>query len=318
MRGAADLFIAGDWGTSRLRLYLCASYGADRPAQILAETEGPGVKDTSDFSACFMDAVRLLPVHAPSPPVYLVGMAGSSLGWKETPYAPCPAGWRAFASLAERVHCGGYDIAILPGAACVNRFGLPDMMRGEETQLFGWLKGAERCPPLLACLPGTHVKWVCVDDGLILRFESSLQGELYDILNRYSILTRGAGAGASPEPAREAFRRGVALMRDQPDLSLSSAVFAVRSLQLARSLATEEAPAFLSGLLIGADIRDIARPLLAAIPDARAIALIGAQQLCLLYADALAAFGIAADSIDGRQAVVDGVALFHRRRAEWE
>lgn len=131
--------IAGDWGTSHLRLFLC------RGTQVLERRDGPGVAELSAnaqpqaharrfavaLSAAIAPWVR---THGPMH-VWLAGMVGSRNGWQEAPYVPCPFDVRTLASSVLHLAANGANVSILPGARCVNPRGVPDVMRGEEAQI---------------------------------------------------------------------------------------------------------------------------------------------------------------------------------------
>src|SRR5476649_2586079 len=148
-------FIAGDWGTSRLRLYLC-----DTAGNVLARGEGEGAS-VADCAGRFAASVASWDKAHGALPAVLSGMVGSTIGWREVPYLKCPAKPATIADAALRFEADGRAIAILPGLSCVGKTGAPDVMRGEETQILGAL----RLHPHLAkgrhalCLPGTHTKW---------------------------------------------------------------------------------------------------------------------------------------------------------------
>ena len=147
-------------------------------------------------------------------------------------------------------------IAIVPGISC-ERAGLPDVMRGEETQVFGALAllGIDAATFVL---PGTHSKWVTVEGGRIREFRTAMSGEFYDLLRKHSILSRSLGPADAEAPFDEAtFDRGVhtALQGD----GLLQTAFSVRTLSLFDRLAAASLPSYLSGLVIGEELRG--RPL---------------------------------------------------------
>jgi len=132
-------------------------------------------------------------------------MIGSRQGWVEAPYVDCPASLTALSDHLVEVPLG--SLAIVPGVATRDAAGLPDVMRGEETQLLGAV-GADESG-VLAVLPGTHSKWARVEHGRIVDFTTFMTGELYAVLIDHSMLGRIAGH----EPgrlSREAFSQGVA------------------------------------------------------------------------------------------------------------
>ncbi len=187
-------FIAGDWGTSRLRLYLCDAAGG-----VLARTEGEGAA-VGGHAERFAAAVADWDAAYGRLPAVLGGMVGSTIGWKEVPYLVCPARPRAIAGAALRFQQDGRAIVIVPGLKCAGP--IPDVMRGEEVQILGAL----RLRPDLAqgrhifCLPGTHAKWVTVADGEVTDFHTTLSGELFELLRKHSVLARDTGRGRRRQP----------------------------------------------------------------------------------------------------------------------
>lgn len=306
-------YLAGDWGTSRLRLAL---YATDSVSRIIRFGEGPGVKQTEDFEAVFVEtANRLWPQDEPIC-AYMAGMVGANIGWRETPYAPCPVSAQSLTRHGVEFRIGNkFNIFIAPGASCVNYFGCHDVMRGEETQIIGVLRNsAPASGRRLICLPGTHTKWALVEDANLLRFETSLQGELFEVLDRHTILTKGFRAERSDEQAARTFDRAVILMRDQPEMSLSQALFMTRSLSLLGDLSPGEGRDFLSGLIIGADARDIPARFFRNDRIAPPVMLVGDPALTRLYARAFDHFDIAATEHDGGEAVTGGLNFFREQK----
>jgi len=127
-------FIAGDWGTSRLRLYLC-----DPAGNVLARGAGEGAS-VPDCAGRFAAAIVGWDKAHGFLPAVLAGMVGSSIGWREVPYLKCPARPEAIAASALRFESQGRAIAILPGLSCRGKTGAPDVLRGEETQILGALE----------------------------------------------------------------------------------------------------------------------------------------------------------------------------------
>lgn len=229
------------------------------------------------FDATFGDWMA-----APGARCLIAGMAGSRQGWAEVPYAGCPAGASDLAAglrwIIDR------RIAIVPGVA-VDDAGsdVPDVMRGEETQVLGALAllGIDAG---LFVLPGTHSKWVRVTGGRIEGFATSMTGEFYALLRRHSILAKSLPADDAAEAFdAAAFDEGVAhAMRGT---SLLRTAFGVRTLSLFERKASEALASYLSGLVIGDEVR--------AEPNAQAadVVAIGAEALTSRYARALAARG---------------------------
>ena len=300
-------FIAGDWGTSTLRLTLCGVAGSD-----LDTLTGPGVAVSGGafpeiFCALVAEWDRL---HGRLPAI-LCGMAGSTLGWRETPYVSCPVDARHIAQDIVRFDCAGRTIAIAPGLSCRNRMMNPDVMRGEETQILGAL----RCDPMLSegrhllCLPGTHTKWVTLRDGVVEDFLTGLTGELFDILRRHSILVR-----ASTEK-RDRTSNAFALALEQAaklaEADLVHLLFATRSRQLAGELSPCDAEDYLSGLIIGRDVAGALRLFDDVLFDAPRVTVIGAPELSDRYRLALESRAVSVVRLPGQQASLAGLAALY-------
>jgi 2-dehydro-3-deoxygalactonokinase len=268
--------VALDWGTSSLRAWLLGDAGA-----VLAEKSAPlGILKVpnGDFAAVFREACGDWLAH--SRPALASGMIGSRQGWVEAPYAPCPAGFEALARGLAWAEAGGARLAIVPGVSCVDARGVPDVMRGEETQVFGALDAADG----VCVLPGTHSKWVTVSGGRIEAFATYMTGELFAVMREHSILGRLMSADAAHAP--DAFRRGWESSLAGDD-ALLHRLFGTRTLGLFDRLAPEKAPSYLSGLLIGDEVRAAARGLAGS-----TVTVIGDPVLCERYREVLAAGGI--------------------------
>ena len=237
-------------------------------------------------------------------PLRMAGMVGARNGWVEVPYVECPADAGMLRGRLQRFRAGDLDATLVPGLACRNPRGAPDVMRGEETQVFGALA----LQPALArgrrvlVLPGTHCKWVQLEDGRIQRFQTSFSGELFALLRRHSQLA-GAVGGARDEAA---FAFGLA--RAQAVASLGHVLFEARSRQLREGMPAAAADDFLSGLVIGSDVQG-ALDLLAWQADGLGIGLVGEPALCARYAQALAGQGYSTSSLDGASCALAGLHL---------
>lgn len=290
-------FIAGDWGTSRLRLYLCDGAGA-----VLDRREGAGAAEP-DCAGRFAAAVAPWDDAHGLLPAVLGGMVGSTIGWKTVPYLACPAQARAVAGAALRFTQAGRSIAIVPGLSCTGPLGAPDVMRGEEVQILGALALA---PELargrhLLCMPGTHVKWVEMADGVVQRFQTALSGELFAILARHSVLARDSGPA---DPESPAFRQGLQAVRDAGAHGLLHLLFSTRSRVVTGMDGAAAAGSYLSGLIVGADV-GAGLGLSAVRPDR--VPLICSPSLAALYEKALAFYGVESAIVDGDDAALAGL-----------
>lgn len=236
--------IAVDWGTSSLR-------GArlDPAGRVLEEKSAPlGILNVpnGDFAGTF--AAQFGDWMKPAGSVCLIsGMAGSRQGWVEAPYAACPAGPEELARHLHWIEPG--RIAIVPGLSD-EQGGVPDVMRGEEVQIFGAMRLANLTDGLFV-LPGTHSKWATVRGGKVMGFRTFMTGEVYGLLARQSILARTLDVEA---PLDEAiFRRGVTEAGAGEGLLHNA--FGVRALGLFGRLTPAQSASYLSGLLIGEELR---------------------------------------------------------------
>ena len=295
--------VAVDWGTSALRGALLDDHG-----HVLEQVSGgqgilqvPQDEFGTVFEANFahwtsgggqFDSIS-------SPLALISGMAGSQQGWLEAPYCPCPAGFDDLAARLAWVQ--PRRIAIVPGLCCEHD-GVPDVMRGEEVQIFGALQlmGLQDAQIVL---PGTHSKWASVRAGRILHFRSFMTGEFFALLRQHSILSRtlptpsaadsmgsfnslsDPGAASAQRAADlAAFDDGVAhALRSK---SLLNTAFSARTLALFKRRTPTELVNYLSGLVIGEELR--AQDL----SSLNEVIVVGSEALTTRYARALTHAGV--------------------------
>ncbi|WP_295954752.1 2-dehydro-3-deoxygalactonokinase [uncultured Xanthomonas sp.] len=271
--------IVVDWGTSSLR-----GYRLDADGGILDQR-----RSDQGIAACqgrFPVTLAAL-IDGWDGDVVLCGMIGSRNGWIELPYAPCPADAAALAAAMRPLQdpaLPGRTLWFVPGVAS-DADAVPDVMRGEETQLIGLLALLAQEPPTAeihhVCLPGTHSKWVTLQDGRIASLATMMTGELYALLRTHSLLARLMDADDGVFDAA-AFDAGV--QRSGDPGGVLHHLFGVRSLGLFERLSAAAAPSYLSGLLIGHELR--AHPVLPPV-----VHLVGGSGLLARYAHALATLG---------------------------
>jgi 2-dehydro-3-deoxygalactonokinase len=300
----APAFIAGDWGTSRLRLYLC-----DAANNVLETREARGAAAARGEHERVLDTETSAWQSSSGPlPAVLCGMVGSSIGWVQAPYLPAPADPQRLAAASLSLRGGA--VRIVPGVSCRNRLGAPDVMRGEETQILGamCLEPALRRGAHLLCLPGTHTKWVVVRDGAITEFLTAPAGELFELLSRHSVLVGDAAAERAVNES--AFRDALARVRNLPQVELLHRMFEVRSRRLLGEMPEAQAAGYMSGLLIGSDAAGAARLFAPEIAAGR-VRLIGTAELVRAYSIALEAFAPGFQVIDGAAASLAGLGEIH-------
>ncbi|PTT33500.1 2-dehydro-3-deoxygalactonokinase [Pseudomonas sp. HMWF021] len=296
--------IALDWGTTSLRAYKLAAGGVVLEQRALSSgimqlPKTPRVLNGGEcadgFELAFEDACGDWLDAQPDLPVIACGMVGSAQGWREAAYCETPANVANLGnSLQTVVSLRGTRVHIVPGV--IQRSRLPNVMRGEETQVLGVLQNlpVDAGGDLLIGLPGSHSKWVEVLEGCITHFDTFMTGEVFAVLSDHSILGRTQQQGAPFDG--QAFDRGVqvALSADG-ELGVLSTLFSARTLGLTGQLAPTAQADYLSGLMIGHELVALAaaqrrRRNSAHLPS---IILIGNAQLCARYSRALDACGFA-------------------------
>jgi 2-dehydro-3-deoxygalactonokinase len=300
-------FVAGDWGTSHLRLFLCDADGA-----ALDSAEGPGVARVQrPFAEVFESLVEPWESRHGALPAVLCGMVGSSIGWTQAPYVACPALAETIAGGCISLRAG--RVRIVPGVQCKNRLGAPDFMRGEETQILGAaaLDGALRRGRHLLCLPGTHTKWVMRREGIIEEFLTAPTGEIFGALRDHSVLVPN-GSSNDDVAGSPAFDQALRRFNEFPRVQVLHRLFECRSRLLSGEIAAPDAPAFLSGLLIAADV-SAALDLFADSVAEQTVHLIGAARLTQLYAAALKSRSRVARRLDGAAASLAGLVRVHQQ-----
>ena len=289
----AEGFVAVDWGTTNRRAYridgsgACVSSSEDDLGVLSVEAGGfPAAVD--DIRAQFGDL-----------PLLLAGMVGSTRGWIDVPYVRCPAG---LDDLAGQLHWVVPDrVAIVPGLS-ISDEGHADVMRGEEVQLFGAVAAGLIPATGVVCHPGTHNKWVGLEDGRIIGFRTVMTGEIFNLLRKHSILAELLG---SEVQEGEMFAAGV--RRGLASPPLTAELFSVRAGVLLGEMERESAASFTSGLLIGIDLKaglDLA--------ERSEIYFMGRPDLTNLYAAAASEAGLVSNQVDGAQAFLAGAAAIAR------
>jgi 2-dehydro-3-deoxygalactonokinase len=263
--------IAVDWGSTNFRAYRISKDGAviercSSQGGILAIEEG-----------CFAEALTRQVgdwLEAGETKILLSGMIGSRQGWVETEYLSCPVGLADLANAVVKVPMLNAAVLLIPGIRGMDSQGVSEVIRGEETEAMGMLDtcGGEG----LVCMPGTHSKWINISNRAIVSFITCMTGDVFGALRNYTILSRIMTTDTTVDD--EAFLRGVARSADSG--GLLHHLFSVRTLSLMGELNEETSASYLSGLLIGHEVRE-------AMPFGAHVHLVGDPQLCSLYGQAI-------------------------------
>ena len=288
-----DGFIAVDWGTTNRRAYRLDAGG--QCVEEFEDAKGVLAVDPGGFPA----AAGAIRERLGDLPLLLAGMVGSTRGWVEAPYVPCPAGLEDLASKLCWIEPG--LTAIVPGLSSTIG-GRWDVMRGEEIQLVGAVASGLVAPNALVCHPGTHNKWIILDDGKIADFRTVMTGEMFNLLKSHGILSEFlSGDVAAGDSFREGVRRGL------EGGALTADLFSVRARVLLGNLAREDAADFVSGLLIGLDISVGLE--LGTTSD---FIVMGRPDLARLYEVAAAEAGRSSRTVDGADAFIAGAIALGR------
>ena len=298
-----DTIVGINWGSSNFRAFHIGADGnlldsIEQPSGIASLTREQMVALVAEVATRWPEAQR----------IYACGMVGSNIGWSDAGYVMCPVAPDGLASALHDVRIGEVTVSIVPGLACRRSAdGAPDIMRGEETELFGLL-ASHRLPSRgVVALPGTHTKWVRMEHGRVAEFMTAMSGEIFDRLTAAGLL---ASIVDGPAGAGEAFRDGVRNGYSGA-LGLGTLLFGARAKVIRGELARADGASYLRGMLIGAEIADA----IALFPEAAhaTVPLVGSGPVCALYAEALAIVGLAGQGVDARGASVDGFHALHAK-----
>ena len=300
--GDAD-FLGIDWGTTHRRGYRFA--GPEASVQVRADADG-ALACKGRFAAALVALEQQLDC-APSR-VVMAGMVGSALGWETVPYVDASV---RLQSLPQHLHrladsSPGHTLQVVPGYCVRDAHGRPDVMRGEETQLLGAVMAGHANGWFV--LPGTHSKWVFLEEGYIRQLRTYMTGEIFDLLRKQGTIASAIGGAAIDTAARsnwdaQAFADGVAAAAQG---ALAHLLFGVRARVVCGDLAPASATAYLSGLLIGHELHDV-------VGNGAGVdrfCIIGSPALATLYTDAAQSHGLACEALDAEQLFIAAMQHF--------
>jgi len=273
--------IGVDWGTTSCRAYLI-----DRVGQVIdAVGNDQGILHVKNHAFAEVLDGMIGSWRRPDLPIILSGMIGSRQGWTEVPYLNMPT---SVDQIAAGMTCHPEDplIYLVPGLAQDLPEQAPDVIRGEETQIIGAV--SETPSRQLLVMPGTHSKWVLIDNRQIVWFATFMTGELFAALKDHSILGRLMATDTERAP-RSAFEQGLDAHHSLPG-GLLQQLFSARTLGLFERLPADAIASYLSGLLIGHEIEEALGNLQERF-DHSSILVIGTSALADRYGKALAHVG---------------------------
>lgn len=288
-----ETWIAVDWGTSNLRVWLMS----DRQVvDAKSSNRGMGSLTPEEFEAALLELISdwLDGYSNDAMQIVACGMVGARQGWMEAPYVeiPCSPAESKFVqphTLDQRL-----NVSILSGLCQLDP---PDVMRGEETQVAGFLSGREDVSGIL-CMPGTHSKWICLERGSISQFTTALTGELYSLICEHSILKTLTEINGSDA---DEFAKGVAKAERAPEMIFNS-IFSLRARAVLHHSNQVETAAFLSGLLIGSEVASMIKNM----PSGN-LYLLGSGKLGELYSQAFSILGHEFEKVDVTELTLEGL-----------
>lgn len=295
--------ICVDWGSSNFRAFLL-----DDKAELVDSIyfdKGILELKPDEFEPILFDLLK----YWPSTPIILAGMVGSLKGWRNVKYITCPVKMQDLSqNLTHIINTQNRQVAIIAGVETGATGAQYDVARGEETQVMGAIEmiGQSLEKQAVFCLPGTHSKWMRIVDKSIVDFSTHMTGELYDLLIKHSILAPQPTSAAKIQDD-DAFIKGVKCAK--ADGGLAHHIFSARTNMLNGELQPDEIKPYLSGILIGTEIKEMQR----AIADMQHVYLVGTQTLNKIYQLALKQFDLPSSLIDGEKAAYTGMSFIAKQ-----
>jgi 2-dehydro-3-deoxygalactonokinase len=270
-----------DWGTSNRRAYVLNAQGD----LVRQHDDAAGILHVDgDFEGSLKNLLRALQLDRAD--VLMSGMVGSRNGWQQVPYLSVDQPLSRLQDALAEIETTIPDVRcrIAPGYQFVDEHGLPDVMRGEETQVLGVLELSGATGWFL--LPGTHSKWVHVEDGRITRFATFMTGELYSLMSQHGTLSK---VMTQHESVPEAFAAGLHAAQHG---GFTHTAFCCRAMVVTDRMPADHTASYLSGLLIGTELHEVLHKASADMQSP--VQVVGSPALVSRYLSALELLGIQA------------------------
>lgn len=289
-------FVGINWGSSNFRAYLI-----DKSGSIVEAMEAASGIAGLDRDGMVKQIIAVSERWPHVDRIYACGMIGSNIGWIDAGYVQCPIALAGLADALKPAQISDVGLHIVPGLACRrSQDNAPDIMRGEETELFGLLASGRLPASGIVALPGTHTKWVSIEEGKVQEFITAMSGEIFDRLTAAGLL---ASVVDGPAVVGPAFFDGVRNGAER-ESGLGTQLFGARARVIRGDLKRSEGASYLRGLLIGSEVAD-ARSLFPQLSRA-SVPLVGASHVVELYGAALDALGISSHGVESRNAISHG------------
>ena len=236
-------WIAVDWGTTSFRAYLMVNNDV---LENLETNDGMKFVQNQHFENTLVSLIEPWLDHKNKIEILASGMVGSKQGWIEAPYQKTPCNLNNIEFISPSVKDNRFSLKIFSG---ISQHNTPDVMRGEETQIAGFLYDNPNFNGSI-CLPGTHSKWVNIENGNIINFKTFMTGELFEIISKNSILIHSV---TSNKVLKNELKMAVDEIFNNPEI-FGNALFQLRADDLINSKGSKVYKSKLSGYLLGLEL----------------------------------------------------------------
>ena len=282
-----------DWGTTNLRAYLF-NIKKNKVTKFYHSKYGiTKIILKNDYLNILKKILKNFNVLIDTP-IFLAGMVGSKNGLIEIPYTKTPASIKHLSQNIIFKKMRNMKLFFIPGLSCQNRK-LFDVIRGEETIAIGAIN-IIKDKNFFVCCPGTHSKWINIKNNQIKLFETYLTGDLFSSISKSTILSKSLTK--SEKFSKKFFLLGLEEIKKK---SLSYMLFKVRTLNLFNQSNLTESKSFLSGLIIGEEIKNISKTI-----KRDKVYLISEEKLLKFYLIALKFYKIKYGVVDYKKAFILG------------
>lgn len=283
-------YLIVDWGTTNFRVFAINSDNEILKQQALPM--GLLQVENGDFAKALEGVLADLLSNYKHLPIFMAGMVGSQAGWHNVPYAQTPVSSKQLTDQAFTFELPwGAKATIIPGVSHQSEENTYDVMRGEEVQLVGLAKLIDQ-RSFNAILPGTHSKHVSFENDQITSFETYMTGELFSVISNHTILGKGL---VTQESNEQVFLEGVQAGQTE---QITHVLFSARTKRLFNQLNDKHVHEFISGMLIGYELKNT---------NVEHLYLIGGSSLCLRYTKACEKLAIKTTTINGDECFITGM-----------
>lgn len=255
-------FISIDWGTSNFRMRLIDVSTLDI-IEVIESSKGAktlyndwlkvkGDKEQLFLSFLKSQLQKFKTSIDNSTCIIISGMASSSIGLRELPYAELPFSPNGKELYIEKINTPiiNHSIYLISGVKTSD-----DVIRGEEVQILGLISDEDLNKTTMFILPGTHSKHIILKNNVVIDFKTFMTGEIFDVISKHTILKNSLAIGKLKDTELTAFKEGV--LKSDENSSILNALFKIRTFDLFKEKTTTENFHYLSGLLIGEELKTL-------------------------------------------------------------